>query len=755
MSTGRKVFSLKENLYMLKESALKIESAASVVGPIFRLPEQGFLREQLDVPVSAAPQASDAVLFEDAANASTLYYLPRYKLDTERSVDGKERYKAILEARAPGWVLKLHLVKYAAEELELADRQAQPIPHRTTLTLRYTLAGSGGAQKELAFGEVTEEENGLLAAIQLGGMAERDELYAAMTKPEAKAEIIVRRSIQVAVPIPSNDPPLKLPNQRILIPKRKFPLENVSAKLTIDPAATKPEARLRSVIRDTQATRTGWTNVSLNPKAARLDLTNVSLNPKAKGIDWTNVVVRDPAVREPAPVEALPQRYRKLDLALDCTIPFYLPSELHGYIYGGIAMSAEAPGLVACQVRWGSQHYSYYQETSRPYLFYYLPDCFKLARQPEAPHVPFMTVGFVSEDGTLEAARAKVAYAAAPFVDSRRLEAAAAALRSRIGGALPEGIDGPVFEPLLADSARLAFKLALPGAAGLFQPRDGAMVNLKLGIIDSLDLSLPELQALFDALMGTGASVLMTGEVEVGLDDEHSRSAEKVPFTARMTDLAGETFEYRHSFDPATGGYQVALRNSIESPLRIDRLGIRLTVDGIETAFELRDAAFPVDRLAPGEELAFTIVPQTAATGASPVDIAIDYEDGITVLPDREAIWNAIQQSYTAQYLQVIKVKTLPAIFQLAEGRPEAERLSEIIVELKRDGERSVSVSLDPESLEVEASLPFPIGDIIVGREDSGEYSCKVTAIRLSGETVKDWKKKTGDRLFILQEDVT
>ncbi|RIE03486.1 hypothetical protein [Cohnella faecalis] len=108
-----------------------------------------------------------------------------------------------------------------------------------------------------------------------------------------------------------------------------------------------------------------------------------------------------------------------------------------------------------------------------------------------------------------------------------------------------------------------------------------------------------------------------------------------------------------------------------------------------------------------GEELVFTIVPQTAAAGASPVDIAIDHEEGVTVMPDREAIWNAIQESYTAQYLQIIKVKTLPAIFQLPEGRPEAERLSEIVVELKRDGERSVSVSLNPESLEVEASLPF------------------------------------------------
>ncbi|WP_267901375.1 hypothetical protein [Cohnella faecalis] len=28
-------------------------------------------------------------------------------------------------------------------------------------------------------------------------------------------------------------------------------------------------------------------------------------------------------------------------------------------------------------------------------------------------------------------------------------------------------------------------------------------------------------------------------------------------------------------------------------------------------------------------------------------------------MPDREAIWNAIQESYTAQYLQIIKVKTL------------------------------------------------------------------------------------------------
>ncbi|RIE03617.1 hypothetical protein [Cohnella faecalis] len=91
-----------------------------------------------------------------------------------------------------------------------------------------------------------------------------------------------------------------------------------------------------------------------------------------------------------------------------------------------------------------------------------------------------------------------------------------------------------------------------------------------------------------------------------------NRSAEKVPFTARMTDLAGETFEYRHSFDPAKG--DTAFRCEIRSKPASHRASrIQLTADGNETAFELRDAVFPVERLASGEELVFTIVPQTAA----------------------------------------------------------------------------------------------------------------------------------------------
>lgn len=468
--------------------------------------------------------------------------------------------------------------------------------------------------------------------------------------------------------------------------------------------------------------------------------------PKDIVVDRLPVPEKSP---EDGPQEML---FRQVTRTLDIPVPFTFPADLHGYIFGDIAPSSSpASQLIRWQVEWKGQFHSYYQETSRRYLFLYLPDSFKLARRPERPHVPFLSVHFDSDDGTLDKTRATMSFAATPFVDGDRLRAAAEELAGKVDGPLPSGITGPTFQPALAGADRLKFRLALPGGSGLFQPRDSAQINLKLGIVDAVILSVTEFRSVFDAMMGSGGAVLMRGEIEVGLGGGDIPS-EKIPFSPRFDDLNGPIFDSTEEPDPPTGGVRVTLTNGIESPVRISRLAAQLRVQGTSTSAEIRNLSLPVDRLAASEGVTMVVAPVQRLEGAHPVRAAFDF-DGVTVLPDREAIWTAVLDPTTAQLPQTITVKTLPELFAPpSDGSPA---LAEIDVELKVGAVTVPTVALTAAQPEGQATLPFPIGDFVLGRANAGEFEYRVTAIRTDAPHEGPWKKKSGDRLWVLAQDVS
>ena len=721
------------NNYNISTRMLQIDPALIKELPRFYWPDNGLLRDEVGVPISPVQVVDDTTLFEEPKNPASKYFLPSYRISTERTTSGSEKYRMAMEERAPGWCLRIHLEKYPSPMIEKAAREAKELNHQVTVILRYYLAGFGGVQKELVFGEITAGEGGFQVVVQLNSLAERDELYYAMTQPDSKAELIIRRSFRVAIQIPSITkrplilkpiPVEELPNNWS-IPVEELPI------IRPFPVDGPPIIRPFSVDQPVVLRKEGVTNILTGYKVERVDggLTTIIAE-----------VIHPP-------------RYRENDLFLEDKYKFFFPDNLHSYIYGDITTSEDRPGLIRHQVYFDHKFHSYYQETSRPYLFYYLPDSIKLARQQDKPYLPCMWVGFTSKE-TLESSLATLDYMAIPVVDQARLEAASKVLESQVDGeAHIDKSDQIVFQPLLADTNRMNFRLSLPGMADLFHKRDGAMINLKEGIVDSLTLPLSDFQAVFDALMAseTGA-VLMTGEVEVSLDDQHIQIAEKVPFIARMNDMAGEVFDYNYSYDPVAGVVNISLRNEIESPIQIKHLGVELRQDQNKIAGQIQNLTFPIEQLAPGAELSFQVAPVESLSNEMPVEVNFDL-DGIKVLSDREAIWNVIQKSFTAQYQQVVTVKTLPAIFNLPQNGNEEDRLGEILVELKR-GDGNVSVSLTPEKTEVQALLPFPMSDVILKRENSGEYQYRVTSIRLSGAKETDWKVKNGDPLFILQKDV-
>lgn len=252
------------------------------------------------------------------------------------------------------------------------------------------------------------------------------------------------------------------------------------------------------------------------------------------------------APQQPAPKPSAPQ-YRQADRVVDQAVdpkPFVFSPDLHKYIFAGVtpASSGQSLELTRYEVPGADgQTYTYYQDGARPYVFYYLPNSFKAARRPDGDHGPLLSASF-GQAASAEDLKATFSFIAVPYVDPKRLQAAAPKLKESIGE-LPKGVDGPQFEPLLSAPGKTHFSLSYPGcdtSKGPFELREKASVDLRSGIHDSVQLSLQQFQTLYDALFSP-SSVLMTGKVDVELGAD---SGEQIPFSARLNDLAGDFLAY-------------------------------------------------------------------------------------------------------------------------------------------------------------------------------------------------------------------
>jgi hypothetical protein len=104
-------------------------------------------------------------------------------------------------------------------------------------------------------------------------------------------------------------------------------------------------------------------------------------------------------------------------------VPFeFLPAQ-HPYIYEGITcVGRRGPGTLYRSVERNGLTHHYFQSTSRPNEFAYLPDAFKILRRSGTVRGPALTVQFSSTDVSLDQTRATIEYSAAPVFDAERLE---------------------------------------------------------------------------------------------------------------------------------------------------------------------------------------------------------------------------------------------------------------------------------------------------------------------------------------------
>lgn len=451
--------------------------------------------------------------------------------------------------------------------------------------------------------------------------------------------------------------------------------------------------------------------------------------------------------------------FRETTRVLDCVNerqPFVFPLALHPYIFRSVGnVSNQKFGLILRSAEWNGKPHIYLQDEARRDVFYYLPDSFKIARRPQVPRFPLMSVSFTSPDGKLSSTTATLNYFARPFVDTERLKAAAESLKKNLpehSAASPQEL---TLEPFLESSARLRLGLPRANSANneVFQERVGAIVNLRDGVSDQLTLPIDDFQKIYDAIYG-GVSVVFNGQIEVNSD--HA-TIPPIPFIGRLSDLHGEVLTYKAISDAAAGNVRATLTNAIESPVKINNLKAELRCGDAKIKARIEDVSFPIESLPPQQSITFVIAPLSPVECSEDLTAVFNLMD-VEVLPDQEAIYDYIfNKNSPRDYFREIEVKTFREVFNSKPNRSETVRV--ILIELKSDdgGENSVTVELNSEKTIDKVELPRSYRSYFSGQTDDSKYLHRVTVFR--GEdnprpgTSGEWISDTKDLLFVLPDE--
>lgn len=685
----------------------------------------GLPRASMTVPISPQGNVSDDLVFESPTNPAERFYLPRYRVAT-RSTDRGEQFQLLLKREQdPGTRLTVVVEPFQPTEVAAVAPDARPLVHELAALLVFDIPGGAGMRREWLFADRRTLDAGALElSLTVATLADRGELFAALTMPEAHARLVVRRSLTVAIHT-SGQPGFLIAGERLAATTRR---EGVLIAREPLVATTPREGVLTARVEGITTTPTA--------RVVRID-------------DLARRVGRRERL-EPA-TEPQDVLYRATTRILDQTLtpsPFVFSPDLHGYIFGDIRGGSGQGGMVLEQIPHGDRHHSYYVQADRPEVAYYLPDAFKLSRTPERPRTPLMSVVFDSPAGAAEDTTAIVVFAASPWISPGRLEAAEAALRARIagaGGSAPATID---LQPLIADESRLSLRVSLPGSAGSATELPDALIDLRAGLRAGFSLPLAQFQAMFDRLHGSDPE-LLHGVVDVVLD-RPDRPSEQVPLVIRMDDLAGDVVDVACVPQPDGGGFACTFANAIESPLRLVALTARLPQPGGALACRVEGLP-PGTEIAAGASTSGVIVPDSPPTdpGALPV---VDRE-GMTVLPDGPAIWDAICEDTTSHLSREITVKTPSVMF--APPSDGSTAIIELVVDVVGlTGGLPQTVSLNADALQQTTTMAVPIADLVLRTEDTGEYRYRVTAVRPDRVVEGEWKTRSSAVLWIVTQDV-
>jgi hypothetical protein len=731
-----------------------------------RLSTAGDPRDTITVPLCPAPDVTDEVLFENAADATTKFYLPRYRLAVQR-VNGQQQFRVSLEQSEQGGSLTVSLEKYPAPQIDLESRTAKELPHAVTVLMHCHVPGDAGRNLvEREFTEVQLVEEGLRVVLRVNSLAELTQLFAAMTDAAYGATLTVRRVVRVAIPVDLQPQIHQIESDIARLQQETDALQTQLATLqeeigtTVNrPLLGKPHMvsiAVSAVANKRLSLRKPFSSDAevLLPRAEAVEMADTMIgSPHLPRLRMLLVRIQKELAEKQRQVAEKQQQltslrntplFREVTRTLDHTVehkPFVFPRDLHPYVTQSVTpVSGQHFGLIRQEVA----SHVYFQDQAQPHVFYYLPDSFKIARIPESPHYPFMSVRFQTTEGSLTEPTAlpvTLEYVAVPFVDAERLATAASNLIRHVPEPLTGGVDGPVFRPFLADTLR--YKVVLP-RADVSEPTQGEyLVDLRSGIHHRLTLPVQDFQAVFEAMFG-GSAVLFRGQVDVDLNEGANARIPPIPFIGRLHDLVGELFDYEESPEEASGGLKITLRNAIESPVNIVNLTIELWRGEARVLGQMQglDLTSPVE-LSPGAAIGFVVVPTSPLPGEGPLTAVFNLQE-VEVRPDPQALWNAIlDPTVPAEYTKTIVVRTFPEIF--------TEHQIEVI---EVDFERGNTVELTAAAPNAEATLRFPISDIILRQASEGTYSYRLTVVRKTGQ-VRDsaWRTDNGT-IFITAAEI-
>lgn len=286
----------------------------------------------------------------------------------------------------------------------------------------------------------------------------------------------------------------------------------------------------------------------------------------------------------------------------------------------------------------GDPDHVYFQDRADKTQYYFLPDAFKIVRDPHPPHYPMMRIHVVGDSAA--GLNGVMNYTAVPVIDAARCGTARAHFE-----ALAE--DGALIKwsPLPLPKDRPRFGLNLPGGdgkGGPFVERPGVAVSLVTGFHDVYTAAMNQFQQLFDALFDPAADFFQ-GKVSVRPDDEGEID---IPFTARLTDFVGELFEQTRSIDPDTGDLTLTLSNAIEGTIHVEDLPVKVRRGDDEIpCMVVTDPLLPIDLAPaadgkPADTLAISLKP---GDGPADNDLLVTCDLGSTqVLSEGKALLQAI-----------------------------------------------------------------------------------------------------------------
>jgi hypothetical protein len=787
--------------------------------PVFIPPGQP--RSSFSLPTLITPSAAptDQTLFEEPQDPTRKHFLPHYSLATTASPQGPTKWVS-LEPAATGFQLVVHL-KDDTDSALAQGNSALPAAARYLLT--------ANLQARVANWDLAVASNADGAALKLTlpvpDLAGRDLVYQAMTDPTAAAKLIVRRSVPLAIPQASGPgtaattpPPATVVSsgqgavlrgtwlfgfdtgaetngpgadvwweqqtavQRALVPRGNAGIVNLGTRefdsLTLDqlrscnygvaPIPGNADASNQLVAGDVFAVHTQGGNF------AKVQVLEYGYNLKLRWVTY------GPGTGQGVPPSSPPTLYVPETIAIDTVVPFTFNKDLDRNVFARLeGAGAGAPATWNIKgVDWQGRRHTYYQSSSQPDQVYFLPDAFKVARQPEPPHPPQLAVQTNGEE--LDRVTLTLSYIAHPVWDPRRIQAAAGTLQQELG------LGGPPSLALFqASNAKLA--LSLPsadasGGSGLVE-QTGVLIDTSAGIRGSVTLPLAQFRQIYDALF-QAVSPLLAGEVKVTVDNDVTT----VPFTARASEFDGDVLKVESVIDATNNVLRATLRNVIESPIHFDGLKGIITKGGapIASLVTAVQPQLPTDLPTPSVDvgghgtLSVTLAPAPipansartptgGGTAAGQTSGAVgemsaqvldttcaplfDFSE-MRVVPDSKAIWRAIMENQVVGPVsRTITLRTIAATLKSASATAGADRPMAIQVVFDNGQTVSFDASQTPDGagfLNQTLKLNTPIETYVLGGTDTGTYRYRIDLV--TGGGIKTGTSMTDNRdvIFVI-----